>query len=143
MQELQLADYLGPLIPAVVIIAGMSLVPEPQRQKINVIFAAGTTTLYVNGGLGYWEFVYMFGAVIPAYLGLRHYRWIGVTWLLHTGWDLVHHFYGNPLWHWAETSSMGCAILDAVLAIWFFAGAPSIFPSVTLGRQSKENPDGT
>jgi hypothetical protein len=105
----------------------MSAVREPMRQRSNAIIAAGFATLYVNGGLGAWEFAYMGVATVPAYLGLRSYTWIGVAWLMHTGWDLVHHFCGNPLWHFAEMSSIGCAVTDAVVALWFFAGAPSVY----------------
>ena len=61
-----------------------------------------------------------------AYLGLRSYRWIGIAWLLHTSWDVVHHLYGNPIWPWMPLSSVGCAVLDAVIAVWFLAGAPSV-----------------
>jgi hypothetical protein len=38
----------------------------------------------------------------------------------------VHHFYGNPIWPFQPTSSAGCAITDALLAVWFLYGAPSL-----------------
>jgi hypothetical protein len=31
-----------------------------------------------------------------AYRGLSSYGFIGVGWLLHTGWDALHHLYENP-----------------------------------------------
>ena len=70
-------------------------------------------------------------ATFAAYRGLDSYRWIGIAWLLHTAWDVVHHLYGNPLWHWDPMSSFGCAILDSLIALWFLASAPSVF---SLGR---------
>ena len=134
-----LMDLWTPLIPALVFVLAMSLVREPERQRLNAIVAAGFGGLYLNGGLGAWEFVYMAIAIVPAYLGLRSYSWIGVAWLMHTGWDLVHHFHGNPLWHWAESSSVGCAVMDAAVAVWFFAGAPSFFDRLRERRLDVEH----
>jgi hypothetical protein len=51
-------------------------------------------------------------------------------WLLHTGWDVLHHLYGNPIVPFVPGSSLGCAICDPVIAIWCFAGAPSIYDLV-------------
>jgi len=46
--------------------------------------------------------------------------------LLHTGWDVIHHFYGNPIVPFVAKSSLGCAICDPVIALWCFVGAPSL-----------------
>jgi hypothetical protein len=64
------------------------------------------------------------GSVV-AFKGLRDARFIGVAWLMHSAWDLVHHFFGNAIWPFMETSSFGCCICDVVIAAWFLAGAPS------------------
>ena len=61
-----------------------------------------------------------------AFLGLRSYRWIGMAWLLHTVWDAAHAATGSPILPFAEHSSLGCAICDPVIALWYFANAPSI-----------------
>ena len=46
---------------------------------------------------------------------------------LHTGWDVVHHFLRRcPILSFQPTSSAGCAITDLLIALWFFAGAPSL-----------------
>ena len=45
--------------------------------------------------------------------------------MLHTGWDVVHHLLGLPILSFQPTSSAGCAITDLLIALWFFAGAPS------------------
>jgi hypothetical protein len=87
---------------------------------------AGAGAAYLNGGFGIWEFVFTAVVTYFAYKGLQSYRFIGVGWLFHTGWDLLHHFYGNPIVPFAPTSSLGCAICDPVIAIWCFAGAPSL-----------------
>src|SRR6266481_177631 len=50
-----------------------------------------------------------------------------IGWLLHTGWDILHHLYGNPVLPFDATSSLGCAICDPVIAAWCFAGAPSLY----------------
>ena len=127
VREVHFADLVGSVVGAIVFVLVMSLVREPARQRFNAIFVAGAGAAYLNGGLGLWEFPFIAIAAVTAYLGLRSYRYIGVAWLLHTCWDVVHHLYGNPIWHWQPLSSAGCAVLDAVIAIWFLAGAPSVY----------------
>jgi hypothetical protein len=119
-------DYLGPALAAVLFVLLMSLVREPVRQRLNAILVAGASGVYLSGGLGPWELLYPAIATPIVYFGLRSHRFIGVGWLMHAGWDLVHHRYGNPIWPFMPTSSFGCLIFDAGIAIWFLAGAPSI-----------------
>jgi Family of unknown function (DUF6010) len=126
-REIHLLDALGPAVGAVVFVLAMSLVREPARQRFNAIFVAGAGSAYLNGGLGLWEFPFIAVATAAAYLGLRSYRYIGIAWLLHTAWDVVHHLYGQPIWPWQPLSSFGCAVLDALIALWFLAGAPSVY----------------
>jgi len=120
-----LADYLGPAIAAIVFIVVMSLVKEPARRNFNAIVVAGAGGVYLSGGFGPWELLYPPIAAVMAYLGLRSHRFIGIAWLMHAAWDVVHHFFGNPIWPFMPTSSFGCLIFDTTIAIWFFAGAPS------------------
>ena len=112
---------------AITFITLMSLVKEPHRQKINALLIAGAGAVYWSGGLGMWEF--MFGTVMlfVAYKGLKHYYFIGIGWLLHTTWDILHHLYGNPIVYLEPYSSAGCAVCDPIMATWFFMGAPSVF----------------
>ncbi len=72
------------------------------------------------------EFAFTALVTYCAYRGLRSYGFIGVAWLLHTGWDALHHLYGNPIVPFVADSSLGCAISDPVIALWFFLGAPSV-----------------
>jgi hypothetical protein len=135
MDQLLLMGFLGPALNAIAFVLGMSLVREPARQQLNAIIVAGAGAAYLNGGLGFWEYPFVPVATAAAYLGLHNYRWIGVAWLLHTGWDVVHHLYGNPIWPWMPLSSLGCAVLDAGIAIWFLAGAPSVYALARRGPQ--------
>jgi hypothetical protein len=131
-----LPALLLPLVPALLVIVILSKLPEPVRMRVSAVSAAGFTGLYLNGGFGAWELVYMAVASVPAYYAQRSYSAAGVAWLMHAGWDLLHHFYGNTLWHWDPMSSLGCAIMDPLVALWFFAGAPSV-----LGRSTRaQNP---
>jgi hypothetical protein len=50
---------------------------------------AGAGAAYLNGGFGIWEFVFTAIVTFCAYRGLRSYRFIGVGWLLHTGWVVM------------------------------------------------------
>ncbi len=119
-------DYFGPAISAVLFVLIMSLAREPARRKFNAIFAAGAVGAYLNGGFGAWELLYPALATPIVYRGLQSYRYIGVAWLMHAAWDLPHHLWGNPIWPFMRTSSFGCVIFDALIAIWLLAGAPSL-----------------
>lgn len=122
-------SLLGVLVPILIGLGYMLLVSlfrEPDRQKFNALMVAGAGAAYLNGGLMEWEFVFCSVMTFLAFMGLKHYGWLGIGWLLHTGWDLVHHFYGNPIVPMDAQSSLGCAICDPVIAIWFFWGAPSV-----------------
>jgi hypothetical protein len=125
------ASY-GPAIGALCFVFIMARVPEPARRTFNAIFVAGTCAAYLNGGFGRWELFYPLLATPVVYAGLRSYRFIGIAWLMHAAWDLAHHLWGNPIWPFLRTSSWGCMIFDALIAIWFLAGAP-----VVAGRRAQ------
>ena len=124
---LQPLNYIIPVVIGLVFILIMSLVSEPSRQKFNAIFVAGAGAAYLSGGLGGWEFAFTAVATVVAYKGLDSYRYIGLAWLLHTCWDIMHHLYGNPIVVFQPTSSFGCAISDTVIGIWFLFGAPTVY----------------
>ena len=115
-------DYVGPAIAAVVFVLVMSLVKEPTRRTLNAILVAGASGVYLSGGFGLWELVYPAIATPVAYRGLHSYRFIGLAWFMHSGWDLMHHLWGNPIWPFRPASSLGCMIFDALIAAWFVAG---------------------
>ena len=89
---------------------------------------------YLSRGFGVWEFAFCAVITYCAYRGLYSYRYIGIGWLLHSGWDVLHQFYGNPIVPFAPLSPAGCGITDVIIAIWFFAEAPSVFHLVQLFR---------
>jgi len=121
-------QWIAPELIAGAYILLNSLIKEPNRKSFNAIIIAGAGAAYLSGGgLGVWETAFCAVMVPFAFMGLRSYRFIGIGWLLHSGWDILHHLYGNPLLPFDPTSSLGCAFCDPVLALWFFAGAPSIF----------------
>jgi|SRR5271166_2056346 len=123
-------DAIPPIVIAVLYVLASSLLKEPGRRNFNAIMIGGAGGAYLSGGgLGVWEFLFTAVVTFCAYQGLHSYRFIGVGWLLHTGWDILHYFYGNPIVPFAPLSSAGCAITDALIAIWFFADAPSVFGS--------------
>ena len=128
-------QWVLPVVFALISIALVSLIKEPARQKIMAWMIAGAGAAYLSGGgFGLWEMAFNALMSVIAYYGLRSYRFIGIGWLLHTGWDILHQLYGNPILPFSPTSSLGCAIYDPVIAAWFFAGAPSVW-TVFRGRQ--------
>lgn len=121
-----MVDALGAVGIALAFVVLASRLREPTRRRFMAIFVAGAGAAYLNGGLGGWEFLFTGLMSYIAYRGLDSYRFIGLAWLLHTAWDVVHHFLGHPIIAGVPTSSAGCAITDTLVALWFFAGAPTI-----------------
>lgn len=119
-------DWIGPAAGAVAFVVLMSLVREPARLKFNAVFVAGASGVYLSGGFGPWELLYPALTAPVVYRALDSYRAIGIAWLMHAGWDIAHHLWGNPIWPWMATSSFGCLIFDTLIAAWFLAGAPTI-----------------
>jgi hypothetical protein len=137
---LQAMDHLGPLLAAPVFVLLMSLVKEPARLKLNAVLVAGASGVYLSGGLGPWELLYPALALPVVYRSLHSHRFIGVAWLMHSGWDLLHHLHGNAIWPFMPTSSWGCMLFDATIALWFLAGAPSILALLTPACSSPAPP---
>jgi hypothetical protein len=125
-RELTVLALLSPLAAAALAITLGSLLEPKQRRSMSAVTVAGAGAAYLSGGLGAWEFPFCGVMTYLAHRGLQDYRFIGVAWVLHTTWDVVHHLYGNPLVPFAPLSSAGCAICDLMLAGWYFAGAPSV-----------------
>jgi Family of unknown function (DUF6010) len=102
---MHLVDVVAPVAVATLFIGATSTFKEPQRRHFNAIMIAGAGAAYLNGGLGLWEFAFTAVVTFCAYQGLHAYRFIALGWLLHTGWDIMHHLYGNPIVPFVPTSS--------------------------------------
>ena len=123
---MHLMDYLGPVLGSMVFVLLMSRVSPRARRRFNAIVVAGASACYLSGGgFGIWEIPYIVVAgCVVSYRGLDDVRFVGLAWLMHSAWDVAHHLYGNPLWPFLMSSSHGCAIFDAIIGVWFLAGAP-------------------
>jgi Family of unknown function (DUF6010) len=109
---------------------------EPGRRKFSAVFLAGAGAAYLSGGLGIAEFAFCALITFLAYRGLDNYRYIAIGWVLHTCWDLAHHYHGNPIIIFDPTSSIGCAICDLGLAAYYAIGAPSIVRNAAIQKQA-------
>ena len=118
----------GAVVVATLFIVATSTFKEPQRRHFNAIMIAGAA--YLNGG---WALGVCFhgGLNLLRLQGAQLMGVIGLGWLLHTGWDIMHDLYGNPIVPFVPTSSLGCAICDPIIAAWCFAGAPSVYGLAT------------
>jgi hypothetical protein len=125
--EFTIVNALVAVAIALIYIAIFSLVKEPKRRTINALIIASAGAVYWSGGLGVGEFPFGILMIFMAYKSLTDYKYIGIGWLLHTSWDIVHHLYANPIVSLSPSSSAGCAICDTILALWFFYKAPNIF----------------
>lgn len=115
--------YVMPVVIGIVYALLMSLIREPHRRRFNALMVGGAGAAYLSGGaLGGWEFAFTAVATYVAYRGLESWTWIGVGWLLHTAWDIVHHLKGQPIIPFLHDSSYGCAICDPVIALWCLRG---------------------
>lgn len=122
---LQWPDYVGPVFAALIFVAIMSRVAEPQRRTLNAVLVTGASGVYMSGGFGAWELVYaLIAGPFIGYLALRSYYAIGIGWLMHATWDWLHHLYGGVIWPFMPSSSFGCMLFDTCIAVWFLAGAP-------------------
>jgi hypothetical protein len=121
-----LPQLISPVLVAGIFIVACSLLKEPSRRNFSAIMLAGAGAAYLNGGLGLWEFGFCALLTWVAFRGLQDNRFLAAGWLLHTAWDVVHHLYGTPIVPFAPDSSLGCAICDPVIALWYFRGAPTI-----------------
>jgi hypothetical protein len=119
-------DVLGPAIGAGLLVLAMSVVREPSRRTLNAVIVAGASGVYLSGGFGIWELAYPVLVTPVIYRALQSYRYIGIAWLMHAAWDLPHHLWGNPIWPFMPTSSLGCVVFDSLIAVWFLAGAPPL-----------------
>jgi Family of unknown function (DUF6010) len=123
-----------PLLVGVLYVCVNSLIREPYRRRFNAIMVAGAGAAYLSGGgLGFWEFGFTAVMTYVGYRGLESWRFIGVGWLLHTAWDVVHAVRGHPIIPFVPGSSLGCAICDPVIAIWCLTGGRSV-----IGRREPE-----
>ncbi|WP_205719049.1 DUF6010 family protein [Actinomadura geliboluensis] len=123
--------YVVPILIGLLYALLMSLIREPHRRRFNAIMVAGAGAAYLSGGgFGGWEFLFTAVATYVAYRGLESWTFIGIAWLLHTAWDVLHHLQGNPIVPFAHTSSLGCAICDPVIALWCLQGGPSLIDLV-------------
>ncbi|MFE0765840.1 DUF6010 family protein [Streptomyces smyrnaeus] len=119
--------YISPIFVGLLYALLMSLIREPHRRRFNAIMVGGAGAAYLSGGaMGGWEFAFAALATYVAYRGLESWTFIGIGWLLHTAWDIVHHLKGNPIIPFFHSSSMGCAICDPVIALWCLRGGPSL-----------------
>jgi hypothetical protein len=120
-----LQNFILPAVVGALFCLVVSRMREPNRRGFMVVMIAGAGAASFNGGFGPWELVFTALVTFCAYQGLQDYRVIGAGWLLHTAWDVLHHLYGNPIIPFVSASSRGCAVCDAVIALWCFADAPS------------------
>ncbi|MEM7549297.1 MAG: DUF6010 family protein [Bacteroidota bacterium] len=120
-------DVTSSIISGVVFIALVSLIKEPYRQRMMAMMLAVAGGVYINNGFGQYEMLAAIVVGIVAFYGSKSYKYIGIGWVFHTALDIAHHIHGYPLISTAALSSLGCAVFDVVIAIWFFTGAPSIY----------------
>ncbi|MFI5610157.1 DUF6010 family protein [Amycolatopsis sp. NPDC051903] len=131
-------QVLLPIVIGLVYVGLSSLLAEPGRRRFTALMIAGAGGAYLSGGaLGPWELVFAAVMVFVALKGLDSWAFIGIGWLLHTAWDVVHHLKGQPILPFFHDSSFGCALCDPVLALWAFGGGRSPWPARRASRSAR------
>ncbi len=121
---IDILQIVSPLVVSVIYVGVMSLLTERARHRLSALIIAGAGGVYFGAGFGLWEPFFAIPMFWLAYRGLDNYRYIGVGWIFHIIWDILHHLYGNPILPFIPMSSFGCAICDSGLALWYFMNAP-------------------
>ena len=119
-------QILAPLLVSVFYVGIMSVLTERARRRLSALIIAGAGGVYFGAGFGPWEVAFCIPMFWLAYRGLDDYRYVGVGWILHTIWDVLHHLYGRPILPFVPLSSFGCAICDTGLAVWYWMRAPAL-----------------
>jgi hypothetical protein len=117
------ANVIAPIAVSGAFIAIMSMLREPDRQKVSALLIAGAGAVYFGAGFGWSEVAFCALLTWLAFRGLQDYRFVGTAWVLHIIWDVLHHLYGRSILPFLPLSSAGCAICDTGIAIWYFLGA--------------------
>ncbi len=120
-------NIVAPIVAAGVFIGLTSLFKEPTRQKFSALFIAGAGFVYFGSSFRGWEVACGALFLWLAYRSLTDYKFVGIGWMVHVAWDIVHHLYGQPILSYVPLSSFGCAICDTGIALWYFLGAPSVW----------------
>ena len=117
-------QIVAPLLVSILYIGIMSLLTDRARQRLSALIIAGAGGVYFGGGFGPWEIAFCIPMFWLAYRGLDDYRYVGVGWILHVIWDVLHHLYGRPILPFIPLSSFGCALCDVGLVAWYLMRAP-------------------
>ncbi len=112
---------------AALFVAVVGLLKEPTRQRAMAIMVGMAGGLFATPPFA--EAGFLVGAVIAAcgYFGLKSYPFIGLGWLLHAAWDTFRYSQDAGLVGQPPHASLGCAVFDPMIALWFFLGAPSVW----------------
>ncbi len=73
----------------------------------------------------------------------HRYPAIGIGWLVHTLSEVIHHLICHPMVDFIPLSSFGCAVFDPLIALWFFAWAPSINTLLAQNRTHAHHEQGS
>jgi Family of unknown function (DUF6010) len=120
-----IANIVAPVIVSALFVSAISLLREPARHRLSALPIAGAGAVYFGAGFGWWEVVFCGLLTWLSFRGLDNYNYIAIGWLMHIGWDVLHHLYGRSILPFVPLSSAGCAICDTGIALWYFLGAPS------------------
>lgn len=131
----------GNAFGALLTVALVGLIPEPWRQRSMAAMVGLASIAYLGNSAFLWPVEFGLAALMLSLAGWGAFWYpvIGVARVVHGIIDLVHHEAGSPMFATVPLSSYGCAVYDPLMAMWFFAGAPSsskLWSGLIGGRKS-------
>ncbi len=115
---------------------GCSLLREPQRRVLNTLLIGVAAGAYGNHQFGPLEALGTLTLLFLGFLAFKDYRFLAAAWLVHTAIDVAHHLNGDPMFSYFPASSVGCAVTDPILAMWFWHGARPLSVALSMRGQS-------
>lgn len=113
-----------------ILLAG--LIREPFRQRAMVIVLAYAAGVFLNDPFAPYGLIVSLLVALLAGLGLTNYRWIALDWVIHSAWDTCLHMEGHGVAGLDPMTSFACAVVDPIIALWLWFGAPSVLNRIGL-----------
>lgn len=127
LTEFSLMFVLQNVLFAIAFVLVVGAIKEPIRQKAMAIMLAMAGGMFAYPPYAELGFLWGVGIAVCGYFGLRSYKFIGIGWILHGVWDTFRYSQDAGLVGMGPHSSLGCAVFDPMIALWFFLGAPSVW----------------
>jgi hypothetical protein len=110
------------LLGVPIIMAPVYLNDRKTGKLISGVILGLAAGAYINNSLAVYEMPLAMLMLFWAYKATSSWTFVGIGWITHAVVDIIHHSLGTPMFSYYDMSSLGCAVLDIILGIWFLMG---------------------